>query len=226
MQREAPNPLFLWEPRATAVGPARSLPCLLLAYVAVVSHTPRSLLRQFLQNQRLFRSAVHVWHTTFRSLSARGVSACPQRLPAAMPAPLPWVPPQARPCAEAPCACCPRAGFADHTPKNPPRSHLAGSEPRLSPRGEVSATPLSAVPAAAPHLAAQRRRSGSGAEPSGPPAARFGPLQPSSARFEPVQPGPARPGPGPAPGRCRASPPEEPPPSQPARRRRAPQPAP
>lgn len=123
-------------------------------------------------------------------------------------------------CGAAPCACCPRAGFADYTPpkKKPSRSRVAGSEPCLSPRGEVSATPLSAVAAAAPHLAAQRSRSGSGAEPSGPPAVQFSPLQASSAQPSSAQPrgGAGRPPPSP----------EEPPPSQPARRRRAPQPAP
>lgn len=84
--------------------------------------------------------------------------------------------------------------------KKPSRSRVAGSEPRLSPRGEVSATPLSAVAAAAPHLAAQRSRSGSGAEPSGPPAVQFSPVQPITSQFSPAQLGPA-------PGRCRASPP-------------------
>lgn len=59
MQREAPNPHVPREPQATAAGSALSLPRVLLAYVAVVSHTLRSHLRQFLQNQRLCRSVVH-----------------------------------------------------------------------------------------------------------------------------------------------------------------------
>lgn len=175
------------------------LPRFLLAYVTVVSHTPQSHLRQFLQNQRLFRSVVHAWHT-FRSLSAWGVSVCPQRLPAAIPTPLPWVPPRASPAEQHRVHAARGPALHITPPKKTPRSRVAGSEQRLSPRGEVSATPLSAVAAAAPHLAAQRRRSGSGAEPSGPPALQFSPVRPISSQFSPAQLGPA-------PGRCRASPP-------------------
>lgn len=127
-------------------------------------------------------------------------------------------------CGAAPCACCPRAGFADYTPpkKKNPQGAVWPDQSRVYHREGRFQPPPSAL-WLPPHRTWQRSGAAAGAVRSPQDhqrssSAQFSPLQASSAQPSSAQPrgGAGRPPPSP----------EEPPPSQPARRRRAPQPAP
>lgn len=100
-------------------------------------------------------------------------------------------------CGAAPCACCPRAGFAHYTSQKNPKEPCGRIRAAfITKRGGFSHPPQ--------RCGCRRSAPGSAAAPQrercGALRTTSAPVQPSSAHFKPVQPSPARPSPGAVPG--------------------------